>query len=361
MRATDGNRRGRTWQKLAGIVGTSLLAVTVLGGTTQAAQPLWEVGHGTVYTRPGTPQLLSGASSSSVSAGKTAGFVEWLHNQTPSNISQLYFNATLTPNVALAGAEWTIEDASGTQGAPHPCAPTSAWLCSFGALNSGETVFVTLAYTIPSAAADGATESLAASFNATGTPPGKNQSHGDVRPINDSILISKNGDADGDFNFQAGDFQVADAPVGGNNRQSTLLSISGLQVGAAVFDSPSLTAAKCNATLVADIVAQNPWFSCQQLTTLTSAIEVGNGKTFTDANGAPLIKVIVSFKNAPSQFTGLHPFVYHYYVDATGGDHAELITATCPDGGPTALSGPCLTIGNNLVTFWLLHNGGIRM
>jgi hypothetical protein len=362
MRVIEGNRRPGAWHKFAGIVAASLLAVTVLGGTALAAQPAWEVGHGTIYTPPGAPQLSSGASSSSVSAGKTAGFVEWLHNQTPSNISQLYFNATITPNAALAGAVWSIKDSSETLVRNGACAPTTASLCSFGALNSGETVYVTLAYAIPPATVDGTKETLTASFNATGTPPGKNQSHGDIRSDNDLILVSKNADADGDFNFlnDAG-FHVADAPVGGNNRQSTSLSVGSLQVGAAVFDSPSLTPAKCNATLIAAIVVQNPWFSCQLLTSLTSAIEVGNGKTFTDANGAPVIKVIVSFKNAPSQFGGSHPFVYHYYVDASGGDQAELITDTCPAGGPTALSGPCLTVGNNLVTVWLRHNGGIRM
>jgi hypothetical protein len=366
MRAIEANHHGRIWRKSAGIVAASLLAMTVFGGTTLAAQPVWEVGHGTVYTPPGTPQLLSGASSSAVSAGKTAGFVEWLHNQTPSNISQLYYNATITPDVAFAGATaWAIKNSSETLVRSGICAPTTAWLCSFGALNSGQTVYVTLAYAIPSATADGTKETLTASFNATGTPPGKNQSHGDVRPDNDSILISKNGDAAGDFNFlKDAAFQVADSPVGGNNKQSTSLSIGTLQVGAAVFDSPSLPAAKCNTALVAEIVAQNPansWFTCQQLTSLTSAIEVGNGKMFTDGSGAPLIKVIVSFKNAPSQFTGAHPFVYHYYVDASGGDHAELITETCPAGGPPTLPGPCLTVGNNLVTFWLAHNGGIRM
>jgi hypothetical protein len=360
MRATEANRRGRIWRKSAGIVAASLLAITVLGGTTLAAQPAWEVGHGTVYTPPTQPQLPSGASSTSVSAGKTAGFFEWLHNQTSSNISQLYMNATLTPDGTFAGAVYTIKDASGTQVGAGTCAPTSAWLCSFGALNSGNTVYITLAYGIASNAADGAKESLTASFNATGTPPGKNQSHGDVVPLSDSILISKNGDADGNFNFaKAGDFQVADAPVSGNNKQSTLLSIGDFQIGASVNDSPSLTPAKCTTALIAPIVAENSWFNCQLLTSLTSAIEVGNGKTFHDINGNPvLIKVIVSFKNAPSQFTGAHPFVYHYYVDADG-EHAELITNhPCPTGQPTA---PCLTIGNNLVTFWLAHNGGTRM
>jgi len=361
MRAIEENRRGRTWQKLAGIVAASLLAVTVLGGTTLAAQPDWQVGHGTLYTSP----TLSGASSSAVSAGKTAGFFEGLHNQTPSNISQLYLNAAITPNATLAGAEWTIKDASEGRVGSGTCVPTTAWVCSFGALNSGETVYVTLAFNIPSGVANGVTESLAASFNATGTPPGKNQSHGDVVPLSDSILISKNGDAAGDFNFlETADFQVADAPVGGNNKQSTSLSIGGLRIGAAVGDSPSLAPATGNDALVAEIVAQNAanaWFTCQQLTSLTSAIEVGNGGTFKDTNGAPLIKVTVSFKNAPSQLTGPHPFVYHYYLDAAGIGHAELVTASCTLAGGPLPDSTCLIVGSNKVTVWLFHNGNARM
>jgi hypothetical protein len=357
MRAINGPRRLHGRRRLTGILAASLLAVTMLGGTTLAAQPVWQVGHGTLYTSP----TLSGASSSSVSAGNTAGFFEWLHNQTSSNISQLYMNATVTPNATLAGAVWTIKGPGETQVRNGTCAPTSAWVCSFGALNSGETVYVTLAFTISSAAANGVTESLAASFNATGTPPGKNQSHGDVVPLSDSILVSKNGDAAGDFNFlQAADFQVADAPVGGNNKQSTSLSIGGLQIGAAVGDSPSLAPATCNAGLT---VGFPSWFQCSLLTSLTSAVEVGNGKTFQNTTGGPGIKVIVTFSKAPGQLSGANPFVYHYYVDAAGAGQAELVTAPCTlaAGGLPTNSTPCLIVGSNKVTVWLFHNGNARM
>ena len=136
MRAFNGIRHRGTWQRVAGIAAASLLAVGVLGGTTLAAQPVWEVGHGTNHSSPAA----SGASSSAVSAGKTAGFFEWLHNQTPSNISQLYMNAAVTPTATLAGAVWTIKDASENPVSSGTCAPTSSWTCSFGALRSGQTL-----------------------------------------------------------------------------------------------------------------------------------------------------------------------------------------------------------------------------
>lgn len=362
MRATEGNRRVRTWRKLGGLIFASLLAASLFGGTAQAAQPTWPVGHGTAWQ---TPLADSGASSSSVAAGSKVGFFEWLHNPGSSNISQLYVNATTS--LSVVGAVFTIkaDAANGTETTvrgPLPCAPTTTWLCSFGALNAGQTVYLTAAFGTDATLRDGSNVDVRFEFNATGTPPGGNKSHGDFVPLPDSVLISKNADADGNFNWdQATDFHVASAPAGGNNKQSTSLSIGSFLIGASVNDSPSLTPATCNSALVAEIVAANPansWFNCSLLTSLTSAIQAGNGKTFTDTNGVPLIKVIVSFKNAPSQLTGTHPFVYH--VNAAGTD-AELITTTCPSGGPTALSGQCLTVGHNLVTVWLAHNGGLRM
>jgi hypothetical protein len=99
------------------------------------------------------------------------------------------------------------------------------------------------------------------------------------------------------------------------------------------------------------------------LSSLTSTVEVGNGKTFKNPNGdgTPGIKVIISFAKAPSQLGGANPFVYHYWTD-TAGAHAELITATCSivDGYPGNI-GPCLVVGNQLVTVWLTHNGNARM
>jgi hypothetical protein len=351
----------RTWQKLAGVISASLLAVTVLGGTTQAAQPAWNVGHGTLWTSP----TASGASSSSVGAGKTAGFFEWLHNQTSANISQLYLNASMTPAATFAGAEWTIKDDAETFVRAGTCAPTTSWLCSFGALNSGETVYVTLAFTISADVADGRTDTLNASFNATGTPPGKNQSHGDVVPLTDSILVSKNGDANGDFQLDptSGLFTVLDDAPGGNNKQGTSASVNGAeaQVGISVADGSKLTQVPC----IAPDGGFPSWFSCSLLTSLTSYVEVGNGKTFDNPNGAgtPGIKVIVQFKDQVQQLTGGHPFIYHYYVDGTGA-HSEIIDTVCTiaTNNYPSNTGPCIVVtSSRQVTGWLTHNGGLRM
>jgi hypothetical protein len=357
MRVSEGNVRVRTWRKLAAIIATSVLTITIFGGTVQAAQPNWPVGHGTDYQADPAPA--SGASSSSVAAGKTVGFFEWLHNPGASNISRLYVNATTSSSLSLVGATWTIEDIAGNVRG-DVCAPTTAWLCSFGALNAGETVYVTAAFRTAANLADGTQQSVRFEFNATGTPPGGNKSHGDFVPLPDSVKISKNGDADGDFNFnQTTALSVATAPVGGNNKQSTSITVGGTQVGAAVADGPGLTT-PCDADLTAGFP---DWFSCSLLTTLTSNIEVGNGKRFENPNrpGTPGIKGVASFKNAPNQLFGVHPFVYHYWEDESGA-HAELITTVCTlstDGTPLD-QGTCLTIGPSSVTFWVFHNGFVK-
>ena len=208
---------------------------------------------------------------------------------------------------------------------------------------------------------DGATQAVHFEFNTTGTPGGKNNSHGDAKAIDDQVGVTNNGDANGDFNLAQASLTVADDQALQKNRnpQATTVTVNALAVGAAVGDSPTLTT-PCNATLTAGFPS---FFSCSLLTSLTSTVEVGNGKTFNNANGAgtPGIKVIVSFAKAPSQLSGANKFVYHYWTD-TAGAHAELITATCTIvGGFPSNTGPCLVVGNGNVTVWLTHNGNMRM
>src|SRR5262249_4316606 len=163
---------------------------------------------------------------------------------------------------------------------------------------------------------------------------------------------------DGTFNFDAaGTVTAASAPVGGANKQSTSLTLDAGLVGAFVNDSPSVPAAKCSKALIADILVQNPWFSCNKLSTLTSLIAAGNGASFKNPAGGPAIKVTVSFLTAPSQLKSGHPFGYHVYTDAFG-DHAELVTDVCTfNTGETVPNNttPCLTLGTNSITVWLFH------
>jgi len=338
-------------------IAAAVLALSVIGsGTILGATPTWPVGHGTDSFA--TPQPASGASSSAVSAGAKVGFFEWLRNDDSSNISQLYMTATTTPSATVAGAQWTIKDSSGAVVRSGTCPTATPLACSFGALNSTQTVYVVVAFTTSANLADGTIQGVEFDFSATGTPPGKNKSHGDVVPLTDSVTVTKNGDAAGDFNFDQTSITVADnQKLTGKNQQATSATVGGSLTGVSVGDSPDLTT-PCDSTLTSGFPS---WFSCSLLTSLTSAIEVGNGKTFNNASGGPGIEVKVSFSQGPNQLNGATPFVYHYWVDASGA-HAELVTELCTyDAGnlPTNTN-PCLTPGNKLVTVWLFHNGGMR-
>lgn len=355
MHETVGVRHRRTRRTLAGIVAASVLALSALGGgTALGANPDWTVGHGTLWTAP----TGSGASSSLVSAGSEVGFYEWLHNGDTSNISQLFLTATTSPTAAVAGAVWTIKDASENLVRSGACPAATPLACSFGALNAGQTVYVVAAFTTSANLADGATQNVNFLFNTTGTPPGKNQSHGDAKSVTDSVLVAKNGDAAGDFNLNDTSITVMDnQKLTGQNRQATLATVDSALTGVAVGDSPNLTT-PCDPTLTAGFPA---WFSCSNLTSLTSVIEVGNGRPFQNQEDGPGIKVIISFSQMPNQLSGANPYVYHYWVDGAGA-HAELITEACTfTAGFPDNDGPCLTPGNKNVTIWLFHNGNARM
>jgi hypothetical protein len=340
---------------LAGLITGSLLAWSILGsGTALAANPNWAAGFGA----NGSSQL-TGQSSTSVAAGKHAGFFLWMQNNDTSNISQLYLTGTST--ATFSGATFTVVSGS-TFVRSGTCAAVDPLDCSIGVLRSGQTVNVIVSYLISGSAKDGSNVGVKFEFNTTGTPPGKNNSHGDAFPLNDSIGVSSNGDADGDFNLNnPSGLNIADnQSVSQKNPQATSASIIQLGIGGSVGETTNLDAAVCNSTLTMGFPS---WFSCGLLTSQVSTIEIGNGKNFNNTNpgNTPGIQVKVLFKKAPSQLTGSNPFVYHYWVDGQGA-HAELVTATCTmSGGFPTNQGPCLIVGNNAVTVWLIHNGGARM
>ncbi len=230
-------------------------------------------------------------------------------------------------------------------------------------MNAGQTVYLIAAFTAPTSATD---TSLAVAFdwNTTGivvAPDKHNNSHGDSIPQTDTVQVAGSGNvnAAGDFNFAGTGLTVADGAVGTGNAQQTSVTIAAGQFGAAVGDG-SQTSVPCNPSLTSGFPT---WFKCSSLSSETSTLEVGFGATFNNPNGAgtPGIMTTVSFASAPNQLHGGHPFVYHYWTDASG-NHAELITTACTPatGFPTNI-GPCLTVGTNSVTFWLTHNGGTRM
>jgi hypothetical protein len=362
MRAIQPTHRRRG--VLAGLIAGSLLAWSLLGsGAALAATPNWFAGLGT--DRTAVPQPTTGQSSTSVAAGKNVGFYTWLWNDGTSNISQLYITATF--DGTSAGATFVVKNAAGTVVGSGACAPATALDCSVGPLNAGNTVYVTSAFTTKSTAADGAIVPVSFEYNTTGTPPGKNNSHGDALDLADSIQISKNGDASGDFNLNnpAGLNIADDQKVSPQNPQATSANVASnvqLGIGGSVAEIAG-TSSFCDTTI---LVNPQPWFSCSLLTSQISTVQIANGKNLNNPNvapspGTPGIQVKILFKKAPSQLSGSQPFVYHRWTDSSGADHAELVFNPChyTNGFPDQ-SGPCLTVSNNAVTVWLIHNGGMR-
>ena len=126
----------------------------------------------------------SGASSSAVGAGRQVGFFEWLRNGDTSNISQLYLTASTTPTRPWPARPGRSRPRRG-QRPTGVCPAATPLTCAFGALNSGNTVYLVAAFATPSTLADGATQAVHFEFNTTGTPGGKNNSHGDAKAIDD--------------------------------------------------------------------------------------------------------------------------------------------------------------------------------
>src|SRR3954453_4265025 len=127
MRAIQTTHRRRF---AAGLVMTSVIALSILGGgTALAATPMWPTGHGTDFH----VNAASGASSSTVTAGNAVGFYEWLRNPGSANISQLFMNvATPAPGTQI-GVKWTIKTDAGAEVRHGTCTINTTPLCSFGA------------------------------------------------------------------------------------------------------------------------------------------------------------------------------------------------------------------------------------
>jgi hypothetical protein len=144
------------------------------------------------------------ASPTKVSANDTAGFKVTFINSGPSNISKLFL---------VASAEGFVE-ASASQGQCNSFGPL--W-CSFGAVNAGATVNVTVVY-----ATGTASKSVNFEFNTTGVAADRNnKSHGDALklPTTTALVSTSNRDFAGRFIGTDGNRTVLDDPKLTNKNQ----------------------------------------------------------------------------------------------------------------------------------------------
>lgn len=113
----------------------------MLASTTVAATANVHVGGGTTVD----VTTVRAATPNQVSPGKVAGFYLWVKNEDTANLSTFFMKA-FTEATAL-GAYWTRNEET----TKHGCtaSPTNGLECTFGALNSGDRLFITAAFTLP--------------------------------------------------------------------------------------------------------------------------------------------------------------------------------------------------------------------
>lgn len=180
----------------------SLLA---LPATTLAGLPTWRADP--VISLPGT-----------VSPGAAAGYQLTIHNDGPSNISQLY----LLP--ADPASTPTPSYAAPSQGS---CPNTGGELyCALGQLRAGADATVIVAF--PTPANGSGTFSVDFVWNTTGLGSGSgDSSHGDDLPQTGMTTLSDDSDFAGGFSFVAPTGSTPDvrnAPIGSGNTQQIILS-----------------------------------------------------------------------------------------------------------------------------------------
>jgi hypothetical protein len=295
------------------LIGTMLLSAA---GSVSASPPKWLMN---IVTLP-----------SSVSPGSSAGYRVTVTNSGPSNISSLYLvdDQTAIPS-------YLVTSRQGTCGATNP--PGAALFCAFGALNSGDSVTITVAYVTPTSGSSFAIQFQANTTGVTFTDV-KNRSHGDLLTESASTALSSNKDFGGAFNVTFGGFVSNSASLTGQNKQSTKVSNVPAATPATVLDGPNVTGTCSNDS--------SKGIDCSKLFGEWSEVNVGNGGQY-----SPAIVIQITYKSGtPNAF--LHVFQ----------GTQELIGQCAGNVAPTADAQlPCFTWdGNNTASIYTLFNGLIK-
>lgn len=316
---------------------SALLALMVLGpGVTSAATPGWTMN---VTTLPST-----------VSPGAAAGYRVVITNAGKSNIAKLALTDSRTE------APVSVTTSAGS------CNSAGQLLCNLGALRSGASVTVTVAYLTSGASPFSITfeaNTSGVSFSDGGT------SHGDALRQTATTTLNSNPNFKGGFTLDTSAI-ATDQSLSGTNIQSTKIIPPTTGIGVSISDGPANTGTACSQ------VPQTPigeW----------SSLDVAQGTTF----GAPFpVTLHILTSSLPHGFTLASVKACH----DLGGGVTETITAHCPTGTPTA---QCVSANLNHGTLahcfydedsdhdaddyhcipasgyleivvWLLRNGGIR-
>lgn len=306
-------------------VGTSALAAALLAlalfvPSASAQPPKWSLSV--------TP------SPAAVGPGNVAGFDIVIGNAGPSNISQLYLTS------ASGATPVFISDSR--------CNATGPLYCSFGALNAGASVSLTVAYQTPH---DGST-SFAETFqiNATGVAyTDAGHSRGDFLSATGTVALSGNANFNGTFTATGITF-IGDTPASGRgNPQSTDLSGLPANVPATVEDG--ITSKCFNGQCPKGI---GEW----------SSVHVAHGASQTSA-----FKVVLTISGAViGNVDPTKVVVNHVLDDGTLVVIGDTAAERCTDANtpPAAPSDGCVfaqydgSSGNLQITVWVFQNGGFK-
>lgn len=304
----------------------SLTAVSVaLPALSLAALPDVHVGYGTNWEANPAPD--NGASPEAVGPSQPVLIQLWARNFDSSTISQFYL--AINTSGTLTSATW-----SKSSGQTGTCTPASSYICSFGQLKPGVTVYVTALFRAPATTTVEATMTNAFAFSTTGTAPdGGNNSHGDTWPISNSVRVSSSDDFAGRYLVTNDATLVQNAQtLSSTNKQATIVYSPATGIGVTVEDGPDVSGGCGSDTCFGQ----------------TSDIHVGNGSAQYGA-----FKVVVNLHSSeiPSGVNANNLVVYHDGV---------AITETCGKT-PTAdcYSAKKFSWGIQ-VTIWLLQNGKLN-
>jgi len=274
---------------------------------------------------------------STVSPGADAGYKFTIQNNGTSNIAQLFLTAPSN------GVPAYFSNSRGTV-----CQLSPSLKCSFGALNAGDTIDVTVAYDTTGFASPFTATFLLDTTGGASTDPHK--SHGDSVRLDVSTTLNS------DPNF-AGGFQLTGSQVGTTGTLSKR------------NDQTSSVNPKVGSTLVPVTIEDGlPGFPgagtdpCATSTTFKclgdwTQVRVGNG---TPSDGPIKVTLLLYGPSVPGGAT----------LDTIGLWHQDStpnpITLRCSDLSsiPSGGANECVTVsfvGKNIqIVAWLLHNGGLH-
>jgi hypothetical protein len=303
--------------RLAAMVSAAVVATTMFAGVASAAPPNWVM---TVTTVPGE-----------VTPGAPAGYDVTITNNGPSNISQLYL-------VARVNGKTNVPTAFVGTPSQGTCSPGGqVLLCTFGALNAGQSVTVRVGYGTPSSGSSSQVEFEGSTSGTSFTDPGR--SHGDLllpNPAITSTILNSNKNFGGFFSTDGTNSGGNSDQLNGNNKQST--RITGLIAG---FDG---TVSDGSVTPDACLPNTTPGVDCTLIDGETSVVNVNGG-----VNVPGGFFVIIHYKNGTTPTGFVHTF------SGPGGPQ-EKINACADPAHPTA---PCFTWDPVTTTaaIFTLHNG----